>query len=146
MVCSCVNVHLMAPKESPRTSWRWAIHPASTTGSVATVAAAASWAKYRPSDEMKPTRNTGTVAAWVAVMLTAKKNSFQETTPQITPVAASPGATIGRITSTTVRRSGAPSISAASSSSPGTSRKNERIIHTAIGRVLAGYMVTEVQE
>src|SRR5579864_8771018 len=109
MIDSPVNVtaHLMAPKDRPRTSWRWAIHPASTTGSVATVAAAASWAKYSPSEEMKPTRNTGTVAAWVAVRLTAKKNSFQEKMAQISAVAASPGATIGKITSTTVRRSGA---------------------------------------
>ena len=67
---------------------------------------------------MKPTRNTGTVAAWVAVRLTAKKNSFQAKMQQISAVAARPGATTGKITSRTVRRSGAPSISAASSSSP----------------------------
>src|SRR6201992_4082278 len=139
MVCSCVgvHVHLIAPKDRPRTSWRWAIQPARTTGRVATAVAGGSWEKYSPSEEMKPTRNTGTVAAWVAVMLTAKKNSFQEKIEQISAVAASPGATMGKITSTTVRRSGAPSISAASSSSPGTSRKNERIIHTAIGRFIA---------
>src|ERR1700744_434876 len=99
----------MAPKDRPRTSWRWAIQPARTTGRVATVAAAASWAKYSPSEEMKPTRKTGTVAAWVAVRLTAKKNSFQEKIEQISAVAASPGATTGRITSVTVRRRGAPS-------------------------------------
>src|ERR1700743_277131 len=141
MVYSCVgvHVHLIAPKDRPRTSWRWAIQPARTTGRVATVAAAASWEKYSPSEEMKPTRNTGTVAAWVAVRLTAKKNSFQEKMLQISPVSASPGARIGKITSTTGGRRGAPSISAASSSSPGTSRKNDRIIHTAIGRVIGVY-------
>src|SRR5215471_7740700 len=145
MVVSCVwpdglvvaGAHLIAPKDRPRTSWRCATHPARMTGSVAIVAAAHSWAKYRPSEEMKPTRNTGTVAAWVAVRFTAKKNSFQEKMQQISAVAARPGATTGRITSVTVRRSGAPSISAASSSSPGTSRKNDRIIHTAIGRFIA---------
>src|SRR5580704_7228858 len=139
MIDSPVNVtaHLMAPKDRPRTSWRWAIHPAMMTGSVATVAAAASWAKYRPSDEMKPTRNTGTVAAWVAVRVTAKKNSFQAKMQQISAVAARPGATTGRITSSTVLRSGATSISDASRSSPGTSRKNDLIIHTAIGRFMA---------
>src|SRR5438045_8764651 len=107
------RVHLMAPKDRPRTSWRCAIHPARMTGRVATVAAAHSWAKYRPSDEMKPTRNTGTVAAWVEVRFTAKKNSFQAKMQQISAVAARPGATTGRITSVTVRRSGDPSISAA---------------------------------
>src|ERR1700753_223376 len=101
------------------------------------VAAAARWAEYNPSEELNPTRYTGTVAAWVAVSLTAKKNSFQEKMAQISAVAASPGATTGRITSMTVRRSGAPSISAASSSSPAPSRKTDRIIHTAIGRFIA---------
>ena len=70
-------------------------------------------------------------------MFTAKKNSFQAKMEQISAVAAMPGATTGRMTSVIVRRSGAPSICAASSSSPGTSRKNERIIHTAIGRFMA---------
>src|SRR5712671_1329337 len=96
------RAHLMAPKDKPRTSWRCATHPARMTGRVATVAAAASWAKYRPSEEMKPTRNTGTVAAWVAVRFTAKKNSFQEKMQQISAVAAKPGATTGKITSLTV--------------------------------------------
>src|SRR6202046_955133 len=135
--CPLAGAHLIAPKDRPRTSWRCATHPARMTGRVAIVAAAASWAKYRPSDEMNPTRNTGTVAAWVAVRFTAKKNSFQEKMQQISAVAARPGATTGKIPSVTVRRSGAPSISAASSSSPGTSRKNDRIIHTAIGRFIA---------
>src|SRR5205814_9940593 len=114
MIVSCVwpggrvvaGAHLIAPKDRPRTSCRCAIHPARMTGSVATVAAAHSWAKYRPSDEMKPTRNTGTVAAWVAVRLTAKPNSFQAKMEQTSAVHARPGATRGRLSSVTVRRTG----------------------------------------
>src|SRR5438046_8874875 len=110
MIVSCVwpggrvvaGAHLIAPKDRPRTSCRWAIHPARMTGSVATVAAAHSWAKYRPSDEMKPTRNTGTVAAWVAVRFTAKKNSFQAKMEQIRAVAAWSGDNTGMINAVSV--------------------------------------------
>src|SRR5204862_8018528 len=99
MIVSCVwpggrvvaGAHLIAPKDRPRTSCRCAIHPARMTGSVATVAAAHSWAKYRPSDEMKPTRHTRTVAALVAGRFTEKKNSFQEKIEQSNSVAAMPG-------------------------------------------------------
>ena len=85
---------------------------------------------------MKPTRNTGIVWALTAVRFTAKKNSFQAKITQISAVAAMPGETSGRITSRTDRHRLAPSRLAASSSSPGTSRKNDRIIQTAIGRFI----------
>ena len=85
---------------------------------------------------MNPTRNTGTVPALAAVRLTAKKNSFHAKITQISAVAKMPGETIGRTISRRVRHSGAPSMLACSSSSPGTSRKNERIIHTAMGRFI----------
>ena len=101
------------------------------------MAAAESRAQYRPSEVMNPTRNTGTVPALAAVRFTAKKNSFHAKITQISPVAKMPGEMMGSTTSRSVRPSEAPSIDAASSSSPGTSRKNERIIHTAIGRFIA---------
>jgi hypothetical protein len=85
---------------------------------------------------MKPTRYTGMVCAFTAVRFTARKNSFQAKMTQISAVAAMPGETSGRITSRTERHKLAPSRLAASSSSPGTSRKNERIIQTAIGRFI----------
>ena len=88
------------PERQARTSLFWAIQPARTTGSAAIVAAAESRAQYRPSEVMKPTRNTGTVPALAAVRFTAKKNSFQAKMTQISAVAAMPGETIGRITST----------------------------------------------
>ena len=56
---------------------------------------------------------------------------------QISAVAAMPGEMIGSTTSRSERQSDAPSMLAASRSSLGTSRKNDRIIHTAIGRFIA---------
>src|SRR6478735_2630838 len=85
------------------------------------------------------------VWAFTAVRFTAKKNSFQAKITQISAVAAMPGDTSGRITSRTDRHRLAPSRLAASSSSPGTSRKNERIIHTAIGRFIDVYRITRAQ-
>src|SRR6202012_20162 len=108
-------------------------------GTDATVAAADSWAQNRPSLVMNPTRNTGIVAATVEVRLTAKKNSFQAKMMQISALAAIPGMMIGMITRVISRNRLAPSIRAASSTSPGTSRMNERGIHTAVGRVIAAY-------
>ena len=115
----------------------WAIQPQMTTGSAASTDAADSCAQYRPWPDMKPVRNTGIVCALTAVMLTAKKNSFHEKITQISAVAAIPGEISGRITSRTEVHRLAPSMLAASRSSPGTSRKNDRIIHTAIGRFIA---------
>lgn len=77
------------------------------------------------------------VCACTAVRLTAKKNSFHAKITQISAVAAIPGDTSGRMTSRAERQVLAPSRLAASSSSPGTSRKNDRIIHTATGRFIA---------
>src|SRR5262249_49615946 len=135
----------MAPKDSPRTSLFWAIQPASTTGSAAIVAAAHSLAQYRPSPAMKPTRNTGMVWACTAVRFTAKKKSFQAKITQISAVAAIPGDTSGKMTSRTARQVLAPSRLAASSNSPGTSRKNDRIIHTATGRFIELYRMISAQ-
>ena len=94
---------------------------------------------------MNPVRNTGIVCALTAVMFTAKKNSFQEKITQMSAVAAIPGEMRGRMTSRTAVHRLAPSILAASNSSPGTSRKKERIIHTAIGRFIAVYRMMRVQ-
>src|SRR5690606_16047532 len=129
--------HFTAPMDRPRTSWRWAIQPTTTMGSDAMTAAADSWATNSPSLVMNPVRKTGTVAAWEAVRFTAKKNSFQEKIMQISAVAAMPGAMIGSITDHRIRSSPAPSTRAASTMATGTSRKNERSIHTAIGRFIA---------
>src|SRR6266542_1239694 len=126
-----------SPRESPRTSHFWAIQPAMMTGRTAMVEAAESRAQNRPSLVMKPTRNTGTVAALVAVRLTAKKNSFHAKMKQISAVAASPGAIIGRMTRRISVKSLAPSTRAASSTSLGNSIRNDLIIHTAMGRFIA---------
>ena len=72
----------------------------------------------------------------MAVSTRAKSNSFQLKMKQISAVAAMPGSTTGAITDRSVRLSDAPSIDAASSISTGTSDRNERIIHTAIGRFI----------
>src|SRR5918994_185366 len=132
--------YFTAPSDSPRPSHFWATQPAMITGRTARVHAADSRAQNRPSLVMKPTRNTGTVAAWVAVRLTAKKNSFQAKMKQINAVAASPGAIIGRMMARISVNSPAPSIRDASRTSRGNSSRNERIIHTAIGRFIAVYI------
>ena len=85
------------------------------------------------------------VWAFTAVRFTAKKNSFHEKITQISAVAAIPGDTSGRITSRTDVHRPAPSMLAASSISLGTSRKNERIIHTAMGTFIAVYRMISVQ-
>src|ERR687897_1704352 len=125
-----------APRDNPRTSHFWATQPAMITGNAAIVDAADNRAQNKPSLVMKPTRNTGTVAAWVAVRVTAKKNSFQANMKQIRAVAARPGAIIGTITLRSSSDRLAPSSRAASSTSLGTSSRNERIIHTAMGRFI----------
>src|SRR4029453_9856136 len=133
------RIHFTAPMVRPRTSCFCAIPPASSTGRQAIVAAAESRAQKSPSLVMKPTRNTGTVAARDEVRLTAKKNSFQAKITQMSAVAAIPGATSGSTTRTSSWRTFAPSMRAASMIAGGTSRKNERSIHTAIGMFIAVY-------
>ena len=114
-----------------------AIQPAMSTGSDGDRGRRGEPARNRPSLVMKPTRNTGDGARpCVAVRLTAKKNSFQAKMKQISAVAASPGATIGRMIRRISVSSPAPSTRAASRTSSGTSRRNERIIQTAIGRFI----------
>src|SRR5215211_872718 len=115
--------YFTAPRDSPRTSHFWATQPAMITGRTAMVEAADRRAQNRPSLVMKPTRNTGTVAAWVAVRLTAKKNSFHAKMKQIKAVAASPGAIIGRMIRRISVNSLAPSTRAASSTSLGSSMR-----------------------
>ena len=74
--------------------------------------------------------------------MTAKKNSFQAKMMQISALAAIPGMMIGMITRVISRYKLAPSMRAASSTSPGTSSMNERSIHTAMGRFIAAYSST----
>src|SRR5690606_12982628 len=104
-----------------------------------------SCAQNRPSLVMNPTRKTGTVPAWAAVRFTAQKNSVHEKMTQINAVAAMPGATTGSTTRYSSVGSVAPSTRAASIISVGTSRKNERIIHTASGRFMPAYNTTSAQ-
>ena len=85
--------------------------------------------------------NNGTVAALVAVRLTAKKNSFQAKIAPMKIVAVSPGATIGKMMRVICVHTSAPSTWAAWSTSGGTSSKNERSIQIAIGRFIAVYMM-----
>ncbi len=66
----------------------------------------------------------------------ANSSSFQLKMKQISAVAAMPGMTTGATTLRRVRIRPAPSTAAASSISTGTSARNERIIHTAIGRFI----------
>ena len=106
------------------------------TGRETTNAAAHSCARNRPWLVTKLVRNTGAVSATVAVRTRAKSSSFQLKMKQIRAVAAMPGMTTGAITERSVLTSPAPSIAAASSISTGTSDRNERIIHTAIGRFI----------
>src|SRR4029079_1604753 len=123
----------------------WAAKPAMRTGSDTRVAAAQSLPRNRPWLEMKPTRKIGAVEARTAVRLTANMNSFQLKMKQIRLVAASPGAATGATTLHRVRSRPAPSTSAASRISLGTSARNERIIHTAMGRFIEVYRMTKVQ-
>ncbi len=85
---------------------------------------------------MNPTRKIGAVEARTAVRLTANMNSFQLKMKQIRLVAASPGMAMGAMMDSRVRMNPAPSTCAASRISKGTSARNERIIHTAIGRFI----------
>ena len=107
------------------------------TGTEATVAAADRCAMYRPSCGTELIRNIGMVAAFVVVRLMARKNSFQAKMMQMSAVETRPGETRGKITSVISRMRPAPSSCAASSSSPGTSSMNERIIQIASGRFIA---------
>src|SRR5215217_8369135 len=88
--------YLTAPIDSPRTSWRCETHPRMTTGAIAIVLAAESFAQNRPSEVMNFCMKSGTVdACSVATKLTAKKNSFQEKMIERKAVATRPGITIG---------------------------------------------------
>ena len=80
--------------------------------------------------------NMGTVDSFGA-RLYAKKNSFQAKMIEMKIVATNPGATMGRTIWSISRARPAPSTRAASSTSRGTSSKNERSIQTAIGRFMA---------
>jgi hypothetical protein len=95
-----------------------------------------SWARNRPSLVMNPVRNTGDVLATVEVITRANMSSFQAKMKQISDVAAIPGAATGMMIRRSTVRSRAPSSSAASMISRGTSARNERIIQTAIGRFI----------
>src|SRR3569833_3933241 len=63
--------HFTAPRVSPRTSLSWASHPAMSTGSDTSVAAAQSRARNSHSTEKKTTRKTGAVDERVVVCFTA---------------------------------------------------------------------------
>src|SRR5437868_14894908 len=109
---------------------------------MAIVPAAASLAQNRPAEVTKPIMNIGTVAALVAVRLTAKKNSFQAKIAPMNTVAVSPGATMGRMIWVISVHTSAPSTRAAWTTSGGISSKNERSIQIAIGRFMAVYMIS----
>src|SRR3954451_13623084 len=115
-----------------------------TIGRESSVSASHSRARNAPSEETNPTKKIGEVPAFVAVRLTAKKNSFHEKMKQINAVAAMPGETIGSRTLRTTAPKPAPSSAAASSSATGTSSRNERIIQTARGRLMDVYRMTSV--
>src|SRR5205807_9971774 len=118
------------------TSSSWAAHPAISTGTEITVAAAHTLARNRPWLVTNPVRNTGVVCATTLVSTRANNISFQEKMKQISEVAATPGNAMGRITRRSKVGSEAPSIAAASTISTGISARNDRIIHTAIGRFI----------
>jgi hypothetical protein len=122
-----------------------AANPAISTGSDTITEAAHTVARNRPWLVTKPVRNTGAVCATVAVSTRANSSSFQLKMKQISDVAAIPGSTIGVTTVRSVRTSPQPSIAAASSTSTGTSARNERIIHTAIGRFIDVYRMISSQ-
>src|SRR5580700_10545583 len=115
------------------------------TGTEASVAAADRCAMYSPSWGTELIRNIGRVAALVVVRLSARNSSFQAKITQISAVDTSPGEMTGRITSVISRIRPAPSSSAASSISPGTSSMNERISQMASGRFIAVYKMISSQ-
>src|SRR5690348_12707748 len=115
------------------------------TGTEATVAAADRCARYSPSWGTELIRNIGRVAALVTVRLSARNSSFQAKITQISAVETSPGEITGMITSVISRVRPAPSSSAASSISLGTSSMNERISQMATGRFIAVYRMISTQ-
>ena len=90
----------------------------------------------------KPVRNTGAVCDTTPVSTRANSISFQLKMKQISAVAAMPGDVSGMMTRRKMVARPAPSIAAASSVSTGTSARNDRIIHTAIGRFIEVYRIT----
>ena len=77
---------------------------------------------------------TGTVCrSGPSVKESAKRNSFQLYTKVRIAVVAMPGTASGTITSQNARSRPAPSTMAASSSSPGSWRKNPTSSHTVSG-------------
>src|SRR5690606_37115497 len=129
--------HLTAPMDRPWTSLSWAAIPATSTGTEMMSEAAHTCDRNRPWEVTKLVRNTGAVDAAVEVSTVAKRSSFHEKMKQISAVAASPGAVSGSRICMNTRGSRAPSSSAASRTSTGTSARKERIIHTAIGMFIA---------
>src|SRR3954452_1937113 len=99
-----------------------------------------------PSAEMKPHSDpvevtkveifTGSVRI-VLVRKSDNRNSVHEKMKQSTAVAAAPPVTSGRITLRKIWNRVAPSSIAASSTSTGTSSKNDFISSTATGRLLS---------
>ena len=129
--------YLTAPSDRPWTSLSWAANPAMSTGSDTATAAAHTLARNRPWLVTKPVRKTGAVCATVA----GEHPGEQQLVPAEDEADQRRGRDAGQ------RRPGrrpgaaygqqpAPSIEAASSISTGTSARNERIIHTAIGRFI----------
>src|SRR3954452_5921512 len=131
-----VGRYLTEPRDRPWTSLSWAAKPATSKGSETMKEAAQSGARNRPWLVTKLVRKTGAVSATVAVRTRANSSSFQAKMKQIRAVAAMPGMTTGAITERRVLVRFAPSTWAASSISTGTSDRNERIIHTAMGRFI----------
>ena len=128
---------MTAPRERPWTSLSWAANPAMSTGRDTTKEAAHTLRQEQTlaGHEAGEEDRCG-LRARVPVRTRAKSSSFQEKMKQISEVAAIPGMTTGATICAQGPDQPAPSTEAASRISTGTSARNERIIHTAIGRFI----------
>src|SRR5262247_507422 len=90
-----------------------------------TITAAALISPYRgPASVLSPAMTTGKVLASTPLKISANRNSFQEARNPKIAATTSPGAAMGMTTRTRTPSGEQPSISAASSTSSGTSTKN----------------------
>src|SRR5215212_5723888 len=118
-----LSVYFTAPNVSPRTSWRWLIHPKTRMGAIATVDAADSLAQNSPSGAENDAMNVVSGAALEVVRFRLQKASFQHRMIDKSAVDAMPGNDSGRSSSQTSCFGLAPSIRPASRMSFGTSLK-----------------------
>src|SRR5438034_6286235 len=131
-----VTSYFTAPSVKPRTMKRWPSAIRITAGIVDTIDAAAIWLCWISYCCAKRAIATGTVARSRDVRLSATGNSFQLKMNARMPDAIRPGMTSGSVTRRNASSGRQPSTSAASSISGGNSRKNARISHTVIGKLI----------